>query len=54
MEYWDERDLELGLRDQMAKLIASIVSGVPDAEPEQEDFDLADAIRELFHKEYEV
>ena len=52
MEYWDERDLELGLRDQMAKLIASIVSGVPDAEPEQADFDLADAIRDLIHKEY--
>lgn len=48
---WDDRDLELGLRDKMAKVIAGIACGVDDAVPNFEDYALADALRDLIEKE---
>jgi hypothetical protein len=42
---WDSRDLELGLRDKLAQVIAAITSGIPDAIPESDDYELADNFR---------
>lgn len=42
---WDSRDLELGVRDRLAEVVAMIVSGTPGAIPEQSDYDIADAVR---------
>lgn len=42
---WDERDIELGLRDKLASVVASILSGVSDATPVDPDYDLADTFR---------
>ena len=44
---WDDRDLELGLRDKMAQIIAVIVCGMPTALPELNDYALADAVRDM-------
>lgn len=43
---WDDRDLELGLRDKMTKIIASKISGVPydEVTPEPEDYITADEL----------
>lgn len=50
LEAWDRRDNELGLREKMAQLVSTIVSGLEDAVPEQRDFDLADHIRDEIEK----
>lgn len=42
---WDDRDNELNLRDRMATLIAIIVSGIEEAEPEPVDYEMADTFR---------
>lgn len=42
---WDDRDIELELRDRMASLVAEIVSGSEGAIPEQFDYDMADHLR---------
>lgn len=42
---WDSRDLELGVRDRLAEVVAMIVSGLPRAVPEQDDYLIADAVR---------
>lgn len=47
---WDERDIEYDLRSKMAALVAQIVSGIPGAIPEDEDYDLADVLRSTIEK----
>lgn len=42
---WDDRDNELGLRDKLAQLIAEVVSGVADVQPESVDYARADKLR---------
>lgn len=42
---WDKRDLDLGLRDKLAAVIAEIISGAAGAIPDQSDYDLADSLR---------
>lgn len=44
---WDQRDIELNLREKLAQLIASKISGLPFADPIPEDYSLADALSDL-------
>jgi hypothetical protein len=46
---WNKRDLDLGLRDNLAGIIASIISGAENAAPTQEDYALADDLRNQIH-----
>lgn len=47
---WDDRDNDLGLRDELAALIAVKTSGMSGAIPEQADYDLADECAKLIEK----
>jgi hypothetical protein len=42
---YDDRDVELGVRDRLAEIVALIVSGTPGALPEQDDYNVADHLR---------
>ena len=51
---WDKRDLEFGLRDQLAHLVARIVAGVDDVTPADIDYAIADKIRRLIETEAQI
>lgn len=46
---WDPRDQELNLREKLAQLIAIKTSGVPDALPEKQDYELADYFAQMIN-----
>jgi hypothetical protein len=48
---WDERDMELDLRRKFAELVAIKTSGIENAIPEQDDYDLADKAATLINNE---
>jgi hypothetical protein len=48
---WDDRDLELGLRDKLAAIVAEKTSGSEGAIPEDIDYVIADKCAELMTKE---
>lgn len=50
---WDDRDIELGLREKMAQIVAEIVSGSEGAIPEQFDYEVADRLREMIESAVE-
>lgn len=50
---WDERDIELGLRERMATVIAQVVSGLPGAVPSSDDYGMADEFRRRIEEHLE-
>lgn len=48
---WDERDIELNIRNRLASLIAETQSGVPGAEPTLEDYASADLLKRTLDEE---
>lgn len=44
MLHWNDRDMELNLRDRLACIVAEKISGTKDAIPEQDDYDMADKL----------
>lgn len=48
---WDDRDIALGLRDHLAKIVALKNSGYEDAEPNNKDYRVADLCGALIEVE---
>ena len=46
---WDQRDIELNLREKLAQLIAAKISGVYEPVPTAEDYALADALSDYIN-----
>jgi hypothetical protein len=45
------KDVELNLRDRLANIVAAKVSGIKDAIPEHDDYNMADRILDLIEED---
>lgn len=51
---WDQTDIQFGLRDQLAHLVARIVAGVDGVTPADVDYIIADRLREKINTDIEA